>query len=149
MRTRPGFTAIEMALATTIVGIVTAIAYPKLTSIREQSELQGAKRQVITQLAGARTSAIQRGRSVDLRTVGGGVWLTIEDGGTKIISPRIRVDETFGVSLTASHAIVSYDARGYATSLPVAGAKFVLARGAMKDSVCITRLGVVLQECGL
>ena len=150
MRNRSGFTAIEMALVTTIMGLVTAIAYPRLASVRDQGALESARRHVITQLAGARASAIQRGQAVRLRTVGSSVWLTTEIGGAQTaISPTSELEITFGVRLTASHDPVIFDSRGYATSLPVTGATFVLERGALRDSVCITQIGTVIAECGL
>ena len=150
MRNRPGFTAVEMALVATIVGLVSAIALPRLSAYREQSALTGAKRQVITQLAAARASAIQRGTTVVLVADNSTLYLVADVGGTETtISPRARLVPTFDVELEASEEKISFDARGYATSLPTGGATFRLWRGEASDSVCVTRLGTILPECGL
>lgn len=150
MRNRFGFTAIEIALVTTIIGLMAAVAYPKLTQVREQGALQGARRQVITQVLGARASAIQRGRPVQLRTDANDVWVSTIIGGTATtISAVASIEKSFGVTVTASHDPVTFSARGYATALPVTGAKFLLDRAGVKDSVCITRFGTVIPECGL
>jgi prepilin-type N-terminal cleavage/methylation domain-containing protein len=150
MRNRPGFTAIEIALVTAIVGLLAAVAYPKLSQVREQGALQGAKRQVITQLLAARASAIQRGHAVQLRTQNGQVWVsTVIGGTTTTISAIASVEESFGVDVAASHDPITFDARGYATSLPLTGGKFVFERNGGADSVCVTRFGTVMPECGL
>ena len=149
-RNRRGFTAIEIALVTTIVGLLAAFAYPKLARVREQGELQGAKRHVITQILGARAAAIQRGRTVQLRTESNEVWVSTIIGGTATtISPVASLAESFGVVVTPSAASISFDARGFATSLPLTGAKFVLDRAGVRDSVCVTRFGTVVPGCGL
>lgn len=148
MRNRPGFTVVEMAIVTTMIGLVTAIAYPRLAVVREQSAITGAKRHLITQLNGGRASAIQRGAEVRLRASGNAVWLTSEIGGVQTdISPVSELALTFGVTLTASQDPVRFDSRGYGIALPATGVKFVLERGAVRDSVCITRLGSILREC--
>ena len=150
MHNRPGFTTIEMAIVATVVGLVTAIAIPRLTAVREAAGLNGAKRHVITQLAGARASAIQRGAAVTLVASGHSMYLTTPIGGTDTqISPRSLLLPTFGVEMTSTVATISFDARGFGTTIPPEGAKFVLTRGARSDSVCVTRLGLVLPECGL
>ena len=150
MRNRRGFTAIEMALVTTIFGILAAVAYPKLTQVREQAALQGAKRHVITQLLAARSAAIQRGRTVQLRTVDNDLWvLTIVSGTPTTVSAVASLDGSFGATVTPSAASISFDARGFATGLPLTGAKFVIDRSGVRDSVCVTRFGTVVSECGL
>ena len=90
MRNRSGFTAIEMALVTTIMGLVTAIAYPRLASVRDRGALESARRHVITQLAGARASAIQRGQAVRLRTPDGKELACVQIAG--LIARRILCD---------------------------------------------------------
>lgn len=150
MRSRPGFTTIEMTVVAAVLGIVTAFAIPRLSAAREQAGLNGAKRHLITQLAGARASAIQRSSPVQLVASGHSIHLTTSVGGVDTqISPRSLLLPTFGVEMTATNATITFDARGFATSLPADGAKFILTRGAASDSVCVTRLGLVLSECGL
>lgn len=141
---------IEMALVVSLIGILAMVAWPRMSSAREGAKLQGAKRQVITQLLAARASAIQRGRQVQLRTSGNEVWATAPVGGVQTeITPRAKLYETFAVTVTASHDPITFDQRGYATSLPLTGGVFVLDLGGVVDSVCVTRLGTVARECGL
>lgn len=150
MRNREGFTAIEMALVTTIVGLMAAVALPKFGQMREQAELNSAKRQLITQLAAARASAVQRNRNVELHTDGTEIWLTTEIGGVDTeIARRSRPYEQFDVKVEASTDPITYDARGFASGLPIGGAKFLLYRAERSDSVCVTRYGTIVPECGL
>ena len=150
MRSRSGFTTIEMTVVAAVLGIVTAFAVPKLSTARENAGLNGAKRHLITQLAGARASAIQRSSPVQLVATSHSIRLTTSVGGVETqISPRSLLLPTFGVEMTATDETITFDARGFASSLPAGGAKFILTRGAASDSVCITRLGLVLSECGL
>ena len=150
MRNRKGFTAIEMALVTTIVGLLAAVALPRFGQMREQAELNSAKRQLITQLGAARASAVQRNRSVQLHTDGADIWLTTQIGGTDTeIAQRAHLTEQFDVAVEASNQPITFDPRGFAVGLPVTGAKFLLYRAERADSVCVTRFGTIVAECGL
>ena len=150
MRNRKGFTAIEMALVTTIVGLMAAVALPKFGQMREQAELNSAKRQLITQLGAARASAVQRNRSVQLHTDGAEIWLTTDVGGVETeIARRSRPYDQFDVKVEASNDPITFDPRGFATGLPITGAKYLLYRADRADSVCVTRFGTIVAECGL
>jgi prepilin-type N-terminal cleavage/methylation domain-containing protein len=149
MRNRKGFTAIEIALTTVIVGLMAAIALPKFGDMREAGELNAAKRQLITQLGAARASAIQRARAVELHADGAEIWLMTEiKGADTEIGVRVKNYETLDVKIEASESPIIFDSRGFATSLPATGAKFLLYRGERSDSVCVTRFGTLLPECG-
>ena len=150
MRNRKGFTAIEMAIVAALIGLLAAIAFPRFGALRQSAELNSAKRQLITQLGAARAAAVQRGRTAQLHTSGTEIWLTADIGGVQTdIARRAHVYDQFGVTIVASDALIAFDSRGLATSLPATGGKFVLQRAELSDSVCVTRFGTIVPACGL
>lgn len=151
MRIRSGFTTIELALVTVIVGVMSMVAYPKFASLRDRSDIDAAKRRLVSQLSTVRAVAVQRGRRAEMRVVNNAIWVTVEQGGTQqIVSGVLRLDSLFAVRVTASNDPVAYDSRGFAVSLPPAGAKYVLTNGTYTDSICVSKLGVLqTRGCGL
>lgn len=150
MRSRMGFTMAEVAIVIVLIGLLAAFAYPRLAPARESAALNAAKRHLITQLGAARATAVQRGRAVALHTDGTDIWLTTAVGGVETeIGPRAKVYDQFETKIEASHDPVVFDSRGFSTSLPLAGGKFLLHRAERTDSVCVSRFGTIVQECGL
>ena len=150
MRNRKGFTAIEMAIVAALIGLLAAMAFPKFSALRESAGLTAAKRQLITQLGAARAAAVQRNRAVALHTDGAEIWLTTDVGGVNTeIARRSRPYEQFDVTVEPSVDPITFDPRGIATGLPVAGAKYLLYRSDRADSVCVTRFGVIVPGCSL
>ena len=151
MRNRSGFTMIEVALVTTIVGLLSLVAYPKVSDMRERSDVDAARRRILSQLNVARASAVQRGRRVEMRMVSNTMWLTASNGVTQqVITKPVQLDSLFSVSVSATATTVAFDSRGFSVSLPNTGAKYVLTRGEYSDSICVTKLGTVLTAgCGL
>ena len=59
----------------------------------------------------------------------------------------LRLDSQFVVTVTPADAgdtVIAYDARGLANPRVGHVARFVVARGTRKDSVCVTNLGMIL-----
>ncbi len=147
---RPGFTIIELMYALTISGMLMVFAYPHVQSLVAANSLDSSKRYVRTYLNTARATAIQRGRpaqliirrdtlSVRADTLGNGSFVTV-------LGP-VSLAGTFSVSVSATTDSIAYSPRGFATNLPGAGAKIVIARPEQRDSVCVSPIGPVLAGC--
>jgi len=83
MRCRPvdrgqdGFTLVEFTIATTVVALLSAIAVPNLSTLMPKYRLNGATRQVMSDLMAARMKAISLNRKVQ-------VFLPLENSPDKI-----------------------------------------------------------------
>lgn len=131
-----------------VMGILAAVAMPKLTGIRRNAAVRSAKQQVGAYLATARSAAIRRGRPTTFHIDGNTIWITSERPGTPIdtVARPIPLDSEYAVTLSAIVNTVRFDARGFPTNL--AGRQvFGVAAGGFSDSVCISRGGLV-GRCG-
>ena len=145
MRQRLGYSLADMLVVIAIMGVLTAMAAPKMKNVRSQAELGSAKARVASYLATARAAAIQRGSSVNFNITAGSDDLTVTDASTgSTIGSRVNIDPSL-VQISASRSSVSFDSRGFATSLTNAGATFVLVAGSRRDSVCVNRMGMINQ----
>jgi hypothetical protein len=91
-----------------------------------------------------------RGDSVLAVVDTGPPWLP--SSGQMLVLRVANTKQSYGVALTvpANRDVLVYDARGFANPRLVAaggstaGATYVLARGAARDSVCLNDLGMIL-----
>ena len=144
---RSGFTLLELTIALSIALVLVSLAAPRLRRARERAILSNTHDYLVSSLATGRAAAIQRGRRVDVVITGG--LIKLADGtSSAVIGQPVRLDST-QVSISATSGTISFDSRGFATGLPMAGATYVLTRGDRVDSVCVTRLGMIMERgCG-
>ncbi len=136
-------------IAVVLMGIITAIGAPKLASIRDKASVRSATQQIGAYVATSRAAAIRRGMRANFKTRGDTMWIEIQQpGAPELIAPRIPLSATFNVGLTSTTDSIVFDARGFAINL--AGTqKFVVTRSSVRDSICVTRLGMVSPKCQL
>ena len=140
---------IELMIAVVLMGIIMAIGAPKLGSIRDNASVRSATQQIGAYVATTRAAAIRRGMRANFKTRADTMWIEIQQPGTpEVIAPRIPLRETFNVSMTSTTDSIVFDARGFAINLP-ATQKFVVTRASARDSMCVTRLGMVSPKCKL
>jgi Tfp pilus assembly protein FimT len=161
LRNRKGVTLIEIMTVVVMVIIMTAVAFPKLKETRRAASMQSARTQVESYLAVARSVAIRNGVRAFLIRDGNTMRIMADSTNSLVTVVRpIKFDEVSQVLLTTSSGrsadTIIYDNRGFAVNLDAAGGKIYLtvssnAYGAgTKDSVCVTRLGLVLdKKCAL
>jgi Tfp pilus assembly protein FimT len=146
---RAGFTALELATVMTMIGIIMAMTFPHLHGFKEREDARSAQTQIAAYAAMARAAAVQRGRPASVRFDSDSMWVTADTvGSTLRLRPAVSLRQTFGVSLTGSQSAVTFDPRGFSPSTPTAGARYVVQRGVLRDTVCVTRMGrIKTKEC--
>jgi len=141
-----GFTVIEMLIVVVLLGLLTAMAYPRMSGVRNSAGLRAARVQFAASLATARAAAVRWGPPAQLKRIGNSIQVRADTGGTgSFVSLGLPVplDSQFSVTLSATVDSVVFGPRGLATNLSSSGAQFALVRGSLQDSVCLTRLGEV------
>ena len=153
-RPRGGFTMVELLLVIAMVGAVVAIAMPKMRGFRDTSAVRSARLELTTAIEAARAASIQRGRPARVRIMNDTVLVTVDTsaaGGATasrytVLGPK-SLHREHAVSVTgraASDTGVAFDSRGLASPRLAGTAVFVLERNGTRDSVCVSRLGMLL-----
>lgn len=153
-RPRAGFSMIELLLTIAVAGIMLAIAGPRARAFREAAAVRGARQELATAIEAARGAAIQRSRPARVHVRTDSLLVTVDTGapgaaatGRFTVLGPLRLDSQFVVTMTPADAgdtVISYDARGLANPRVGHVARFVVARGAHRDSVCVSHLGMIL-----
>ena len=161
LRNRKGVTLIEIMTVVAMAIVMTAIAFPKLKETKRASSMQSARIQVESYLAVARSVAIRTGVRAVLVREGSTMKILADSANTLVLVVRpVQLDSVSQVVLSSAAGTTAdtiiYDSRGIATNLGSTGQKFYITVGSghygagTKDSVCVTRLGLVLdKKCGL
>lgn len=133
-------------MALVVMGILLGMLGPRLGSIRDRGAVRSGKQQVSAYLATARAAAIRRGRPATFHAASNSIWVTV---GADTVGSRIALGDEYSITLSSASAIdsVRFDARGFATNLP--GTQiFRVTRGVYRDSVCVSRAGMIARRCG-
>jgi prepilin-type N-terminal cleavage/methylation domain-containing protein len=140
-----GFTFIEILTVFIVFGIVTAFAMPHLRGYRDKAQLRSAREHVTSYLTLARAAAIRRGRAATFTvTANNDVSVTLDSSGVQLtLAQPFAMGKVYGVTLPGGATSVTFDRRGFATSL-ASTASLVVSNIAGRDSVCVTRLGVIM-----
>lgn len=143
---RQGFTLIEMLLVVVFLGVLSAIAYPRLKGPAASLSVSSARQQTSEMLIVARTSAAQTGAETRFIRNGNIVRVVMDSSGTWITVAARDLYTAHGVTVavsgTAPKDTIRFDARGVAIGLSAAET-FKFTNAAAVDSVCVTRVGKV------
>jgi prepilin-type N-terminal cleavage/methylation domain-containing protein len=143
---RGGFTMLELLIVIVLMGLLSAMAYPRMSGVRQSAGLRAARVQFVSSLATARAAAVRFARPAQLKRSGNSIQVLADTGGTGAfvsLGLPVALDSQFSVTLSATIDSVVFGSRGLATNLSTSGAQFALVRGTIQDSVCLTRLGEV------
>ena len=149
-RTRRGFSLLELLLVLVISGILMRVTMPKFAAFRDRTAVSGAKQQIASYLAGARAAAIRQSQTATFHVVSDQIWTTVnQSSGSPVDVQKVTsISKSRGVSVNNSSSTDSpivYDPRGFGRS---AATKYVLSRNGVKDSLCVTTLGMIQRYCG-
>jgi prepilin-type N-terminal cleavage/methylation domain-containing protein len=138
---RAGFSIVELLVVFAVLAVVMAIGVPRFDYMRATSNVRSAKLQVTSAVATARATAVRRSRAARVVRTGNQIRV-VSDIDTVV--PPIALDASYKVTLDVAPTEIGYDARGLAALDSTV--KFVLTRGTIRDSVCVTRAGAVMWE---
>lgn len=152
-RARRGFSIIELLVVLIVSGFVMAIAVPRFAAMRDRMALRSAKQQMAAYLVTTRAAAIRRSAtavfSVSNSTISAKVKLP--DGTQSSLGGTVPLVSARGVSVSPGGSstadTIAYDSRGMAVQVS-STRKYVLTRNSKKDSLCVSRLGLIAQYCG-
>jgi prepilin-type N-terminal cleavage/methylation domain-containing protein len=133
---RAAFTLIEVLMVCVIVGVLAAIASPRVRASLDSMAVEAASRDIVNALAAGRLAALRHG-GAEVRL--DSLSATVRAAGRTLIAHEIV--RIHGVRMRATPAVVRYAATGLATGL--SNGSVVLSRGARVDTVVISRLGRV------
>jgi prepilin-type N-terminal cleavage/methylation domain-containing protein len=150
-RTRSGFTMIEMMLVLSILGILAAIAAPRLRSALADARMRGAKTTLAAAVVSARAAAVQHGGNGRFRLESGKAWAESGPAGAfVVVADTVKLGLQYNVTATPTSLQINFGSRGIAVAGPAAGQLIVLTGELGRvDSLCITTLGVLVRRgCG-
>ena len=152
-RARPGFTMLELAIVMTMMGLLTAMALPKVRAGKAGADLRAARAATASYANQARRLAIARGAPVRLRLnnpSANKVVLSLDDG--TIVAGPIDLKTQWGVTLTAATksgtnvSVVRFDKHGLARDIGTETRIIRLQSATGKlDSVCISGAGMIMR----
>ena len=143
MKRRPGgFTLIEILIAITLIGIMTAVAMPRLKNSMAAESVRSARRDVVSHLAKARGAAASRGCRAVFNMVGTRVWVTacsLSGTGIDTIGTVINLADQYGVTVEGANYSLSFAPNG----VGVGGdwGKFAFTKTRRSETLVISPLG--------
>lgn len=134
---RKGTTIIELAIALSIISILSAITYPRIGQLLDGIHVRGTATEIQSLFTAARHHAITRSEriTVAIDTARGSIALL---AGADTIRERTFFD-THGVKLAANRASFTYSPIGIGYG--AGNMTLIIRRNARVDSVYVSRLG--------
>jgi Tfp pilus assembly protein FimT len=124
-----------------IMALALVLGMPKITAARESAQLESAKTQLSSYITAARFAAIRRGATAQVKRTGNRVSVTVTVSGVQqVLRSGVDLSSRYGVSLANAPDSVAFDPRGFVIGATTT-AKFILAKGTRRDSLCVTTTG--------
>ena len=146
-----GFTTIEVVMVVIIVGVIAAVAFPRIRGALASQNVRSARAASQTYVATARAAAVQRGCRGTLHMRSDGrMWVTVctvTPGVGKTLDTLGRVDplgERYSVAVAPSRDSVAFDARGLKSGFERVTVTFTYAD--LRDSMVVNELGKVVRQ---
>jgi prepilin-type N-terminal cleavage/methylation domain-containing protein len=114
MTDRRGFSLAEILVAVSIFSILAAIAVPQFVAFRPKSRLNGATRQIYSELMWARSKAVDE-NSAFVVTFPTNQTMQIAGSTTKTVNLQLEYSD---VTLTSSASTITFSSRGTANVAP-------------------------------
>lgn len=139
MRARHAYTVLEMTTVVAMIGLLLAIALPRLAAVRDRTSVRAAMTDLSAAFSLARRTALSRrtlvsvvldtaSGTVEVRSAAGRVW-------------RRTLAESYGIVLGSNRDSAVYDPRGLGYG--VSNLSVSVRRGEMVDTLAMSRLGRV------
>lgn len=139
VRSKPGFTIIELTIVLTIVATLCAITLPRASQFIDRIGVRGAITEIQSLFSLARHSAIARGRQVTLDIDAGNRTIVIRSG-TELIRKR-EIGLAHGVTMTTNRTSITYSPIG--VGYGASNFSLIVSRNRAADTIVVSRLGRV------
>lgn len=151
-RARRGFSIAELLVVLIVSGVVMRIAVPRFAAMRDRMSLRSAKQQMAAYLVTTRAAAIRRSATAVFSVQNSTISARVKrpDGTQSSLGGTVPLVSARGVAVspggTSTADTIAYDSRGMANLQSTR--VYVLTRNSKKDSICVSRLGLIAQYCG-
>ena len=136
-----GFSLPELVAVTGIVGLIAALALPRLAAAIDRVEADAAAREIVTALAVARHSAISQGQRVRMRIAADSLRFDRWDGTAWVPDRRWPGPASRRVGLQVTNPDVVYGPTGIGWG--ASNTTVTLARGSQVETITTSRAGRV------
>ena len=143
MRTtnRHGFSLGEILTVIIIMGVVLALALPKIGNMNDRNQMRSAKDGISARLAAARAAAIASGRQSYFIIQGDSIQVTASNGTAQVNKGAIlNLKRNFAVTVTSPGFTIGFDGRGMTSG---SSQRIYFSRNSLRDSICISAIGLI------
>jgi prepilin-type N-terminal cleavage/methylation domain-containing protein len=146
-----GFTTIEMVIVVVLMGVIAAMAFPRIRGALDRQNVRSARAAAQTFVVKARAAAVQRGCRGTLHLPADGrMWVTVcrlvpAGGSTRdTLGPIETLAARYNVTILPSRDSVAFDARGLKINFERVTIAFT--HGSITDSLVVNELGKVVRQ---
>ena len=142
-----GFTAIEVTVALTVIGILVGVAVPRFAALRDRALVRGAANDIASALAATRHAAVVRASRAALRLDTLSATILVQSPralllDTLLVRPLAAVHP--GVALEATRDSIAYAPTGLGYG--AANATIVVRLRQARETLWVSRLGRVRRQ---
>ncbi len=139
-RPQAGFSLVEMMIAIAVMGLMLAMAMPRIRDTVIKRDVKSARAAVANMYARARINALQTRKQTTVRFNASTVWITVPlGGGLDTVGAPVDLNNAYGVTVSYTDPSISIQPTGLATlGAPVT---IKVTRSGKSDSVMISGYG--------
>lgn len=134
---RPGFTLVELSVSVVLIGLMAGLTLPRFTGWRDRIAVDAAAASTMTLLTTARHAALRRAVITAVRFDTARATIIVHAGPDTIVTRPLGVVHAVRLSTTRDSIAYGPAGLGYGA----ANTRLVLTRGAVAETVTVSRLG--------